>query len=329
MVNRPLKYFAVVLLSIFVISNTAHAVTPLPLQTTGPSHHIFGLDISRYQHAGSTPINFATMAAAGVNFLWINGGNTLTPADLLAANYYRSDRQQAQAAGIYTGFYYYVHLPNTSVKGVLIANAHNQANKIINRIKLDGGLNELDMPIALDIETTCTRKGIFGICTHSLSPSATSVWVTEWSKVIQTATGRTPVIYSFNSLLHGTLGKATALIGNPLWIATAGVDPAKPGVQPALLKTGCSTNLWTTPDCQTQWSFWQYSSGGNGRKYGIAHGKVDLDIFSGTPEDFVNFQATGLQVPLTSVTQTIMVPQPNPYGAETSTISEPSPSANP
>jgi len=303
-------------------SSVAVAATPLHFQTLGPGNHILGLDISRYQHAGSKAINFVAMARAGVNFLWINGGNTLSDADSLAAKYYRSDRLQAQAVGIYTGFYYYVHLPNTSQRSVIIANAHNQANKVINRINLDGGLNELDMPIALDIETTCTKKVIFGICAHSLSPAESTLWVTEWNKVIEKATGRTPVIYSFRSLLHGTLGKATTLIDNALWIATAGVDPAKPGSQPALLKTGCSTNIWTSSDCQTQWSFWQYSSGGNGRKYGIAQGQVDLDIFSGNAEDFANFLATGEQVPLTSVMHTAIDPQPSPSSEPTSTPSD-------
>ena len=317
MAPKSLRYLVLALLAAAATSAVASAATPLPMQSEGPGHHILGLDISRYQHAGSKPINFATIAAAGVNFLWINGGNTLSDADTLAAIYYRSDRQVAQAAGIYTGFYYYAHLPNTSKQSVIIANAHNQANKVVNRINLDGGLNELDMPIALDLETTCTKKVVFGICAHSLSPQESTLWVTEWDKVIRQATGRTPVIYSFRSLLHGTLGKATSLRDNPLWIATAGVNPAILGSQPSLLKTGCSTNIWTNPECQTQWSFWQYSSGGNGRKYGIAQGQLDLDIFSGTPEDFANFQATGLQVPLMTVTTTIMLPQETPSSEPT------------
>ena len=317
MAYKGLRLLVVAAVAATLSSGVALAATPLPFPAIGPGHHIFGLDISRYQHAGSKPINFVTMAAAGVSFLWINGGNTLSDADLLAAKYYRPDRQAAQAAGIYTGFYYYVHLPNTAKRSVIVANAQNQANKVINRINLDGGLNALDMPIALDLETTCTQKVIFGICAHSLSPQETTLWVTEWDRVIEAGTSRTPVIYSFRSLLHGSLGKATALLDNPLWIATAGVDPAKPGSQPALLKTGCSMNIWTTPDCQTQWSFWQYSSGGNGRKYGIPQGQVDLDIFSGTPEDFINFQATGLQVPLTSVMRTTIEPQPTPTAEPT------------
>lgn len=317
MAYKGLRLLVVAAVAATLSSGVALAATPLPFPAIGPGHHIFGLDISRYQHAGSKPINFVTMAAAGVSFLWINGGNTLSDADLLAAKYYRPDRQGAQAAGIYTGFYYYVHLPNTAKRSVIVANAQNQANKVINRINLDGGLNALDMPIALDLETTCTQKVIFGICAHSLSPQETTLWVTEWDRVIEAGTSRTPVIYSFRSLLHGSLGKATALIDNPLWIATAGVDPAKPGSQPALLKTGCSMNIWTTPDCQTQWSFWQYSSGGNGRKYGIPQGQVDLDIFSGTPEDFINFQTTGQQVPLTSVMRTTIEPQPTPTAEPT------------
>ncbi len=296
-------HFALAMVVTATSCSIAVATTLPSFQRAGPGRHILGLDISRYQHAGGKPINFVKMAAAGVDFLWINGGNTLSVADSLASKYYRLDRRGAQAEGIYTGFYYFVHLPNTSKKSVIVANARNQADKVIKRIDLDGGLNQLDMPIALDIESTCTQSTIFGICVHSLTPSESALWVTEWNKVIQSATGRTPVIYSFRSLLHGSLGKAKGLKQNPLWLATAGVNPATPRVQPSLLKTGCSTNVWTTLDCQTQWTFWQYSSSGNGRKYGIAQGQVDLDIFRGTPAEFANLQATGLQVPITSVAE--------------------------
>ena len=128
MKRKGLWLFVATLLLLTSISDLAWASIPAPFQTTGPGHRILGLDISRYQHAGSKPINFVTMAAAGVNFLWINGGNTLSDADALAAKYYRADRQGAQAAGIYTGFYYYVHLPNTPSKSVIVANAQNLAN---------------------------------------------------------------------------------------------------------------------------------------------------------------------------------------------------------
>ena len=61
----------------------------------------------------------------------------------------------------------------------------------------------------------------------------------------------------------------------------------------------------------------QYQYLDESRVPNIAQGQVDLDIFSGTPEDFANFQATGLQVPLMTVTTTIMLPQETPSSEPT------------
>ena len=271
---------------------------PSSLKPSGPGGRIFGLDISRYQHSPTTPINFAKMASAGVSFLWINGGNTLSDADSLAASYYEADRPAAQAQGIYTGFYYYVHLPNSTKRSVIIANADNQANKVINRINADGGLDNLDMPVALDIESTCTKTIVFGICTKHMSTANTVAWVRKWVNDLHAATGHNPVIYSFLSLLHGSLSGANSLVINPLWVSTAGISANAPGSQPAQLKGGCSTNVWTSQSCTMQWTLWQYSSGGNGRTFGIPAGNVDQDIFAGSATDFLNFAATGLEAPV-------------------------------
>ena len=276
----------------------APSATANSLSATGAGGRIFGLDISRYQHGTSQPIDFAKMSTTGVSFIWINGGNTLSAPDALAAKYYQSDRKAAQEQGIYTGLYYYVHLPNTKKSALIKRNADSQANKVLARINADGGLNNLDMPVALDIETSCTRTTLFGICRHSMSPAQTSLWVNEWQKVIAAGTHRTPVIYSFLSLLHGSLGADKALVLNPLWISTAGVSASKPNSQPGQKKGGCSTNVWTSELCTLQWTFWQYTSGASGRTYGIPSGQVDLDLFAGRAQDFLNFASTGQSAPL-------------------------------
>lgn len=295
------------ILSITFISNSASAdvviapatpAAPAPLTPAGPGGRILGLDISRYQHGSTSQINFAKMAKSGVSFLYINGGNTLAAPDAMAASYYESDRLGAQAQGIYTGFYYYAHMPNTTKRAVIIANASNQANKILTRINADGALNNLDLPVALDIETTCTRTTIFGICTAHMSASNIAAWVTQWVKVIHDATARNPVIYSYLSLLHGSLGSASNLVINPLWVATAGSSANAVGSQPGQRKGGCSSNVWSNQSCAMQWTLWQYSSGGVGRNYGIPAGSVDLDIFSGSSSDFLSFAASGTPAPL-------------------------------
>ena len=290
---------AVATAAILISSSPAYGYGPMNrLNPSGPGGRIFGLDISRYQHGTSAPIDFAKMARSGVSFLWINGGNSIAKADAQAAKFYLADRVAAQGQGIYTGLYYFVHLPNTTSASIIKRNADDQANKIITRINTQGGLNYLDLPVALDIETTCTRTSLFGICRHHFSPAQTALWVNEWQKVILAATHRNPVIYSFLSLLHGSLGTNHSLVLDPLWVSTAGISAAKPNSQPAQRKGGCSSNIWTDESCTMQWSFWQYSSGGNGRTYGIPSGQVDLDVFAGSAQDFINLAQSGTGVPL-------------------------------
>ena len=306
--RSPLALVAIALL-VFGLTPTATAAGLTP---TGPGGRILGLDISRYQHSPTTPINFAKMAAAGVSFIYINGGNTLKVPDALAASYYPGDRQRAQSQGIYTGFYYYVHLPNSTKRSVILANADNQAHKVINRINASGGLNQLDLPVALDLESTCVKQTIFGFCLRHMSVDNTVLWVNRWVADVKSATGKSPVIYSFLAMLHGSLGGDSALVLNPLWVATAGISAATAGSQPAQLEGGCSSNVWTTSDCTLQWSIWQFSSGGNAHSYGIPTSAVDLNVFAGSAADFAAFAANGTPVPLQ---QAVMSP------VETSTAS--------
>ena len=86
----------------------------------GPGGRIHGMDISRWQHPNDATIDFAKSYAAGIRFVLIKGSDSRDEADLLAKKYLVMDRNAAQAAGIYTGFYHYAVLPNTSDRAALI-----------------------------------------------------------------------------------------------------------------------------------------------------------------------------------------------------------------
>ena len=280
--------------------STAIADETITASGAGPAGHILGIDISRYQHspnsnpAKSNALDFTKMYNAGVRFVYINGGNSIAKADGLAAGYYAKDRPSAQAAGLFTGFYYYAHMPNTRVSKIVIANAHNQASKVIARIKVQGGLNERDMPVALDLETSCLRQTLFGICTRKMSKDLVTQWATTWLADVTAATGRAPVVYSYLSFLTTEVGNNSRIVKSPLWISTAGINPATPGASPAnkKRKSGiCYKSAWMDSQCSLHWTIWQYSSGGAGTSYGLAGGKVDLDIFAGDQAAFEAFAA--------------------------------------
>jgi lysozyme len=271
-----------------LIGQTAIADSPSTIATSGPGGRIFGLDISRYQHTKGQPVDFAKMYSSGVRFLWINGGNTLATPDLIAATYYFSDRAGAQAEGIYTGLYYYAHLPNTTVKATIIANANNQANKIIKRLQEHEGLNSLDMPVALDLETNCVSVTASGVCRRSMGKSNVTLWAKTWMARVATVTGRSPFLYSYIGFINAHIAIDPTLATYPLWISTARIDPANPNSRPTLVSGRCPTSPWIDSKCNVNWQFWQYTGVGAGARYGLQSGPADLDVFFGTGTQFLN-----------------------------------------
>ena len=228
------------------------------------------------------------MYAAGIRFLWINGGNTLATPDLVAATYYLDDRGGAQAQGIYTGFYYYAHLPNTTVKTTIIANANNQANRIIKRIQDQGGLNSLDLPLALDLETNCTSVSASGICRRSMAKSNVTLWTKTWLQRVATATGKLPFFYSYIGFINAHIAMDPSLANYPLWISTARIDPANPNNQPTLKSGHCPSSPWIDAHCNVTWQMWQYTGVGAGAHYGLQSGPVDLDVYKGSSSQFLD-----------------------------------------
>ena len=94
-------------LALAMVSNLASASTPLAkIDALGPGSRIHGMDISYYQHPGNARIDFKKMFAAGIRFIIIKGGDTIDVNDAMAVKYMIPDRKAAQAASIYTSFYY-------------------------------------------------------------------------------------------------------------------------------------------------------------------------------------------------------------------------------
>ena len=84
------------------------------IDESGPGGRIHGIDISRWQHPSNQSIDFAKMYGAGVRFVMIKASDSRDSADAEALKYLVMDQNAAQAAGIYTGFYYYSTLPDST-----------------------------------------------------------------------------------------------------------------------------------------------------------------------------------------------------------------------
>jgi lysozyme len=253
----------------------------------GPGGRIHGADISRWQHPNDAPINFTKMYEAGIRFVMIKASDTRDDADALSLKYLMLDRSAAQAAGIYTGFYHYAVLPDVKSDDQVIIDAQTQAQKALWRLGSLGGYNESDLPYALDLENNCVRLN-GSSCVRYLPKTQITLWAKTFLKAIKEKTNRTPIIYSFPSFLEGAMASDPELRQYPLWLAQYAINPADPLAQPGLKNGGCYVHSWTTANCATNWTVWQYTSCGIAAKYGVPSSRLDLNVFRGEPSSFLD-----------------------------------------
>ena len=294
-----MKKFLSLLSCLTFLSLSIQSVSPAQatdLNLIGPGGRIHGADISRWQHPNDKAIDFQKMHAAGIAFVMIKASDTRDDADLLSVKYLKMDRSGAQDAGIYTGFYHYAVLPNVTSPSAIARDARVQAQKVVWRIASFGGYNEKDLPIALDLENNCVQLSSTKVCKKYATRSAATLWSKTFLKVIKDKTGRTPFIYSSPHFLENSLVRDKELSSYPLWIAQYAIDPAKEGAKPNVKAAGCFVHSWTTAACSANWTVWQYTSCGIAPKYGVPGNRLDLNVFSGTPEKFQSL-LTGTWLP--------------------------------
>lgn len=253
----------------------------------GPGGRIHGADISRWQHPNDAPIDFEKAHSAGLRFVFIKASDTRDDADALSLKYLIMDRSAAQAAGLYTGFYHYAVLPDVKTDDQVILDAQTQAQKALWRLGALGGYNERDLPYALDLENNCVALS-GKTCTRYLPKTQITLWAKTFLKIIKDKTGRTPILYSYPSFLEGAMVRDDELRQYPLWLAQYAIDPADPIAQPGLKEGGCFVHSWTTANCSSQWTVWQYTSCGIAPKYGVPGSRLDLNVFRGTPSTFLD-----------------------------------------
>lgn len=253
---------------------------------TGPGGRIHGTDVSRWQHPGDKPIDFVKMYEAGIRFVIIKASDTRDDSDALALKYLLMNRNAAQAAGIYTGYYHYAILPNTTDRDAVIRDAQAQAQKAIWRLSSLGGYTEKDLPYALDLENNCVASS-GSRCTKYAPKALVTLWAETWMETMHEKTGRKPFFYSYPTFLEQAMVRSEKLRQYPLWKAQYGVNPADPTAEPGRKVFGCFVHSWSTSDCSSLWQIWQYSSCGIGKKYGVASTRVDLNVFRGDTASFL------------------------------------------
>lgn len=267
----------------------------LLISLNGPGGRIHGVDISRWQHPGDKLIDFEKMYKAGVRFVMIKASDGKDKSDIDARKWLSIDMDGAQAAGIFTGFYHYAYLPNSTDEATVITEAQTQAQKAIWRLASVGGYNERSLPYALDIENNCIQYSGTR-CIKYTSKKLVTLFATTWLSTVKTATGRTPMLYSYSQFLENAMIRNNELRNYPLWQAHYGISPFDPLGQPGQKISGCYVHSWTTANCASEWVIWQYSSCGIGKKYGVPSGRVDLNVYRGDVNSFLEL-TKGIWVP--------------------------------
>ena len=250
---------------------------------------IQGSDVSRWQHPNDQPIDFKKMFDAGMRFVLIKGSDAQEKADIETMRWLVGDRNAAQAAGLYTGMYHFAYLPNSTDEAYVIRDAKAQAQKVIWRLASLGGYNDRDLPLALDLENNCVKKSSNGNCIKTMPRSLVTLWAETWLQTVEEKTGRKPFLYSYAQFLEMAMARSETLRQYPLWLAHYGINPADPISQPGQRTSiGCFVHSWSTANCSSQWQIWQYSSCGIGKNYGVPSSRLDLNVFRGSPENFLS-----------------------------------------
>jgi lysozyme len=220
------------------------------------SERTLGIDVSFWQDDNSTPqgVDWKKAKAAGAKFAFIRAGQNTYPDPDFVYNW-----REAKAAGILRGaylFYDYRNYPRP------------QAEFLWQQIQDDPG----ELPPVMDFE----RYPTWPLPTRDNCLSVIKTFMAE----LESLGGRKPIFYSNPSMIIYTLKPIPAwLADHPLWVANYGVS------EPML----SATSHWPQG-----WTFWQYSSTGDGKAFGMESKGLDMNWYNGSEAELRAFAGQGI-----------------------------------
>ena len=215
-----------------------------------PTQTIEGIDV----YSGTGTVDWAMVASSGRQFAFIKA----TQGNYDNQSMFATQWAGAGSAQVLRSPY---HFFDGTIDGV------TQANWFLAELNTVGGLKAGDLPPLLDIEcpTSSTQSAAQSSCEYSgdsgWAPTATlQQRALDWLHTVETATGRTPIIYSYPSWFGDTGVTSSQLAAYPLFIASYATCANVPAP-------------WTSA------VFWQYSA--TGSVPGVP-GQADEDRFIGS-----------------------------------------------
>ena len=240
-----------------------HSVTQAVTQC--PDQVVEGVDVSSFNGT----IAWDAVKSGGRDFAFIKvSQGTYNKQTATIGTYWPG----ALAAGVIRSPYHFFDPTDDGVA---------QANYFLTQLAADGGLQVGDLPPMLDIECPVSSSQSSSMsqdpnCEYTgndgwVDSATLQQRIFDWLDTVQTATGMTPIIYSYVS-----------------WFASTGVTDARLANYPLYIASynACATipSPWTTA------VFWQYSASGTGA--GIS-GNVDVDRFFGSAADLATYTMQG------------------------------------
>lgn len=198
-----------------------------------------GPDVASWQHPAGVPIDWTAVRAGGQSFAFVKATEGATYTN----PYFAADWAGARAAGLYRGAYHFAR------PGVAAGDALAEAGAfaaVIGAINRPG-----DLPPVLDLESN-----------GGLTPAELADWTATFLTAVESATGRTPILYTYPTFWAASMAGSAAFTRYPLWIAHLNV-------------TAPTIGPWAN------WTFWQHSSTGTVAGIAAVAG-TDLNRFNGT-----------------------------------------------
>lgn len=198
----------------------------------------YGPDVSTYQHLTGAAMDWNAVRRSGVSFTIVKS----TEGTGYTNPWFWSDYYGARAAGLVRGTYHFAR------PALPLSTAVSQADyylSVAGRSGLTG-----DLPPILDLEVT-----------GGLSASQLVAWTQTWLSRVRSATGRTPMIYTYPNFWWTSMADTTAFAHYPLWWASY---------------TGTGSPI-PVPGGWSGWAIWQYTANGS---VPTATGPTDLSVFS-------------------------------------------------
>lgn len=213
---------------------------------TSTDQSLYGVDIASHQHAGTGDKTIDISKA-------VDGGISYafvkaTEGTNYMNPHFRNDVIKFIEKDTPVGFYHYAK-PTDSTE-----EAKAQAKLFVAVTGIDKGVKTI-APV-LDIEEN----------KENLTPSQLVEWTHAFVNEVKDLTGMDVMIYTYPNFWLDEMGNTTEFSHLPLWLASYN-NKSHPGNIPG---------GWDT------WTFWQYTSEGKVDGYS---GKIDLNVFNGTPED--------------------------------------------